>query len=74
MVDKVERGQEVSSKWGFKVKRLGEECIDKFKARLVAQDFTQYPGLDFDETDIPIIRFNSLQLLLAIMVVQGWCS
>jgi hypothetical protein len=73
-VYKVERAKELDSKWVFKIKRLVDGSINKFKAQHIAQDFTQYPGLDFDETDIPIIRFNSLQLLLAIMVVQGWCS
>jgi hypothetical protein len=41
VVDKVERGKEVGSKWVFKVKRLADGSIDKFKARLVAQSFTQ---------------------------------
>jgi hypothetical protein len=50
VVDKVEGGKEVGSKWVFKVKRLADGSIDKFKARLVAQGFTQYPGFDFDKT------------------------
>jgi hypothetical protein len=72
VVDKVERGKEVGSKWVFKVKRLTDKSIDKFKARHVAQGFTQCPGFDFDETYAAIIRFDSLRLLLAITVVQGW--
>jgi hypothetical protein len=55
------------------VKRLADRRIDKFKARLVAQGFTQRPGFNFDETDTTIIRFDLLQLLLAITAVQGWC-
>jgi hypothetical protein len=72
MVDKVEGGKKVGSKWVFKVKRLPDGSIDKFKARLVAQDVTQCLGFDFDETYAPIVRFDSLRLLLAIMGVQGW--
>jgi hypothetical protein len=60
VVDKVEEGKEVGSKWVFKVKRLADGSIDKFKARLVAQSFTQRPGFDFDETYATIICFNSL--------------
>jgi hypothetical protein len=40
IVDKVEGRKEISSKWVFKVKRLADGSIDKFKARLVAQGFT----------------------------------
>jgi hypothetical protein len=32
IVDKVEGGKEVISKWVFKVKKLADESIDKFKA------------------------------------------
>jgi hypothetical protein len=39
-VDKVEGGKEVGSKRVFKVKRLANRSIDKFKARLIAQGFT----------------------------------
>jgi hypothetical protein len=71
-VDKVEGGKEAGSKWVFKVKRLADTSIDKFKALLGAQGFTQHCCFDFDETYALGIRFDSLQLLLAIMVVQGW--
>jgi hypothetical protein len=72
MVDNIEGGKEVGSKWIFKVKRLPDGNIDKFKARLIAHGFTQCPSCDFDKTYGPSIRFNDLRLLLAIMVVQGW--
>jgi hypothetical protein len=72
VVDKVEEGKEVGSKWVFKVKRLADGSIDKFKARLVAQGFTQRPGFDFDETYAPVIYCDFLRLLLAITIVQDW--
>jgi hypothetical protein len=62
MIDKIEGGKEVSSKWVFKVKRLADGSIDKFKARLVAQGFTQCPGFDFDKTYVAIVYFDFLQL------------
>jgi hypothetical protein len=57
VVDKVEGEKEVGSKWIFKVKRLADRSIDKFKGRLIAQGFTQYPGYDFDETYAPVSSF-----------------
>jgi hypothetical protein len=68
-VDKFEKGKEVGSKCVFKVKRLADRSIDKFKARLVAQGFTQCPGFDFNETYAPVVYFDALQLLLAITAV-----
>jgi hypothetical protein len=70
MVDNVERRKEVSSKGVFNVKRLADGSSNKFKAQLVAQGFSQYLSFDFDETYVPIVHFDSLRLLLAIMAVQ----
>jgi hypothetical protein len=70
--DKVDGGKKVGGKWVFKVKRLADGSIDKFKARLVAQDFPQDPGFDFDKTYTPVIGWWSLRLLLTITVIQDW--
>ena len=40
--------------------------IDRYKARLVAQGFSQMPGDDYLETFSPTIRSESLRILLAI--------
>jgi hypothetical protein len=40
--------------------------LDRFKARLVAQGFSQVPGTDFEETFSPTVRLESLRTLLAI--------
>jgi hypothetical protein len=53
------------------MKRLADGCIHKFKARLETQGFTQPRGFDVDETYAAVMCFGSLQLLLAIIRVQG---
>ena len=40
----------VGSKWVFVRKRNENNEVVRYKARLVAQGFTQRPGIDFDET------------------------
>jgi hypothetical protein len=50
----------------FTVKYTPTGLLDKFKARLVAQGFSQVPGADFKETFLPTVRLESLRTLLAI--------
>src|SRR5271163_2763352 len=56
----------VSCRWVFKVKRLLDGQIDRYKARLVARGFSQQKGIDYDETFAPVMRMETLRLLLAI--------
>lgn len=52
----------VGSKWVFKKK------VERFKARLVAQGFTQKYGDDYDDTLCPVVRLESLRTVLALAV------
>ena len=40
LVDLPPRCKSIKNKWVFKIKRQTNSSIDKFKARLVAKDFT----------------------------------
>ena len=58
----------IGSRWVFKKKTQDDGTVERYKARLVAQGYSQKPGLDYDETFCPVIRFESLRSLLAIAV------
>jgi reverse transcriptase-like protein len=57
----------IKSKWVFKLKANGH-----FYAHLVAKGFTQVPGIDYNETFSLVACFESLQLLLALAVLENW--
>ena len=56
----------IGNQWVFRVKRDNLRNINKLKARLVAQGFSQIPGIDFTETYSPTIRFTSIRFILAL--------
>ena len=56
----------IGCKWVFRLKHDADGCIVKHKARLVAQGFSQIPGIDYVETFAPVVRIETLRILLAI--------
>jgi hypothetical protein len=56
----------VGSKWVFRIKRGPDGTIQKYKAWVVAQGFTQIEGIDYDETFAPVAKLASLRAILAI--------
>ena len=56
----------VGSCWVLKVKRDENGGIDRFKARLVAQGYSQVKGVDYDEVFYPVARYTSVRSLLAL--------
>lgn len=56
----------IGSKWVFRVKYHPDRLVARYKARLVAQGYSQIPGIDFNETFAPTVRRESLGIFLAI--------
>ena len=61
----------VGCRWVFKRKMDAYDRIERYKARLVAQGFSQRKGLDYDELFSPVIRFESVRTLIAVSVQKG---
>src|SRR5258707_682749 len=56
----------VGSRWVFCIKHGPDGTIQKYKARVVAQGFTQVENIDYDETFVPVAKFASLRAILAL--------
>lgn len=60
----------IGSRWVFKVKHLPDGAIEHFKARVIAQGFSQQLGIDFDETFAPTAQWAAIHTVLALMAVN----
>lgn len=56
----------------FKVKYKSDGTLGRYKARLVAQGFTQTPGLDFFDTFSPVIKPSTVRIVLSIVAALDW--
>jgi hypothetical protein len=55
----------VGTKWVFRNKQDKHGVVTRNKARLVAKGYAQVVGLDFKETFAPLVRLESIRILLA---------
>ena len=61
----------VGSRFVYKLKREADGTIERYKARLVAQGFTQEYGVDYTETFAPVSQVLSVRLCLILTVQLG---
>ncbi|KAL0457931.1 UNVERIFIED_CONTAM: Retrovirus-related Pol polyprotein from transposon RE1 [Sesamum latifolium] len=66
LVDPPKGVRPVGCKWVYKRKLGANGEVTAFKARLVAKEYTQRLGVDFEETYSPVAMAKSIRILLAI--------
>ena len=67
LVDRPRDRKVIKNRWVFDVKSDGHK-----KARLVAKGFSQVKGLDFDQVFSPVVRFETVRLMLALTALEDW--
>ncbi|KAM1153096.1 hypothetical protein ACFX14_035527 [Malus domestica] len=61
----------VSYKWVFRIKKMPDGSVERYKARLVANGFHQQQGL-YQETFSPIAKLVIIRILLTFAVQYNW--
>ncbi|SCZ92857.1 BZ3500_MvSof-1268-A1-R1_C063g00303 [Microbotryum saponariae] len=60
----------LGSRFIFRTKRDQLGKITSHKGRLVAQGFSQRPGIDYDETFAPVAKFTSIRALITLAAAK----
>ena len=60
----------IGCRWVLTKKHNNDGEVIQYKARLVAQGFSQRPGWDYMETYAPVVRFDTWRLALGIAVQE----
>ncbi|KAE8727661.1 hypothetical protein F3Y22_tig00005406pilonHSYRG00056 [Hibiscus syriacus] len=56
----------IGNKWVFKIKRNGDDQVERYRARLVVKGYAQKEGIDFNEIFSPVVRITTIRVVLAI--------
>ena len=62
----------VGCKWVYKIKTQVDGTVERYKAYLVAQGFTQEYGIDYEDTFALVARLTYIRTLIVVVAVFGW--
>lgn len=54
----------IGVRWVYKTKLNLDESVSKNKARLVAERYSQKPGINYNETIAPVTRLDTIRTLI----------
>ncbi|GJY44669.1 retrotransposon protein, putative, ty1-copia subclass [Tanacetum coccineum] len=66
LVDLLPNGKTVGHKWLFKKKTVMDGAVYTYKARMVANGFTQILRIDYEDTFSPVADIRAIRILIAI--------
>lgn len=65
LVQLPQRRKAIGNKWVYKIKRNGNDQVERYRARLVVKGFAQKEGIDFNEIFSPVVRLTTIRVILA---------
>ncbi|GAB2295854.1 hypothetical protein Dimus_038384 [Dionaea muscipula] len=72
LVDLPKGCKAIGVKWVYKLKKDVEGNVVKHKAWLVVKGFNQQAGIDFNEVFAPVVRMETVRLLIAMAARMSW--
>ncbi|KAH9751148.1 hypothetical protein KPL71_014161 [Citrus sinensis] len=55
----------IGNKLVYKIKRNGNDQVERYRARLVVKGYVQKEGIDFNEIFLPVVRLTTVRIVLA---------
>lgn len=62
----------VGNRWVFRIKRISDVSVERYKSRFVAKGFHQRSGVDFSDTFSPVIKHATIILVLGVATAGNW--
>ena len=60
----------ISSRWIYKIKTKSDGSIERYAARLVAKDFSQQYGMDYEETFALIAKMTIVHIIIVVASIH----
>lgn len=61
----------VGSKWLYRTKFHSDSTIERHKARLMAQGFSQVPGLYYSHTFSPVVKASTVRIVISLGLINN---
>jgi hypothetical protein len=62
----------IIGKWIWTYKRWADGTLERYKACWVLRGFTQWPGVDYDETFSPVVKPATVRTVLSLALTRSW--
>jgi transposase InsO family protein len=72
LVEPVAGRRPIGCRWVFAKKFDESGKLTKYKARLVAQGFSQIPGIDYTDNYAPVARLDAVRTCIALSAIKKW--